>query len=292
MRHRLLRFSFVFAVAAIALRAFAAPVQDDPDGWREPIAPMKLVGPIHYVGTRGLAAYLIATSAGHILIDGGVPVGGPLIVRSIEALGFAPRDVKVLLTTQAHFDHVGSLAHLKQVTGGRVLVMQGDEGLLRSGGATDYLMGPDARYHFPRVEPDEVIVDGRTFTLGDVALTAIRTPGHTPGTTTYTTTVQDGGRTYRVVFAGSTYVNPGTRLVKNPSYPGILDDYRAALRVLEGLRPEVFLAAHGSQFDFEAKRARAASEGPSVWVDPEGFRKGVEASRARLEELAAAESKK
>lgn len=292
MRHRLLRFSFVFAVATIALRVFAAPVQDDPDGWREPIAPMKLVGPIHYVGTRGLAAYLITTPAGHILIDGGVPVGGPLIVTSIEALGFAPRDVKVLLTTQAHFDHVGSLAHLKQVTGGRVLVMQGDEGIIAAGGKTDYLFGSEPRYHFPAVTVDQVIRDGHRIVLGGITLDALRTPGHTPGTTTYTTTVQDGGRTYEVVFAGSTYVNPGTRLVKNPSYPGILDDYRAALRVLEGLRPEVFLAAHGSQFDFEAKRARAASEGPSVWVDPEGFRKAIAASRTRLEELAAAESKK
>lgn len=287
----LLRHSLVVAVATLALGALAAPAQDDPDGWREPIAPMKLVGPIHYVGTRGLAAYLIATPAGHILVDGGVPVGGPLIVKAIEALGFAPRDVKVLLTTQAHFDHVGSLAHLKQVTGGRVLVMQGDDGLLRSGGATDYLMGPDARYHFPPVEPDAVIGDGHAITLGDVTLTATKTPGHTPGTTTYTTTVRADGRSYRVVFAGSTSVNPGTRLVNRPSYPGILDDYRRALDVQSTLTPDVFLAAHGVQFDFEGKRARAATEGPKVWVDPGGFHKAVAASRKRLEELVAAESK-
>lgn len=292
MLWRLLRLGSAIALCFVALHAMTAVAQDDPDGWREPIAPMKLVGPIHYVGTRGLAAYLITTSAGHILIDGGVPVGGPLIVRSIETLGFAPRDVKVLLTTQAHFDHVGSLAHLKQVTGGRVLVMAGDEGLLRSGGATDYLMGPDSRYHFPRVEPDEVIRDGREITLGDVTLRAIRTPGHTPGTTTYTTTVRDGARSYRVVFAGSTSVNPGTRLVVRPSYPGILDDYRRALDVQSKLDPEVFFAAHGVQFDFEAKRARAAAEGPTVWVDSEGFKKAVAASRARLEELVAAESKR
>lgn len=289
---RLLMLSFAPALGLLALLAIASPAHDDPDGWREPIAPTKLIGPIHYVGTRGLAAYLIATPAGHILIDGGVPVGGPLIVKSIEALGFAPHDVEILLTTQAHFDHVGSLAHLKAATGARVVVMQGDEGLLRLGGATDYLMGSDARYHFPPVEPDEVIQDGREITLGLVTLKALRTPGHTPGTTTYTTTVRDGARSYRVIFAGSTFVNPGTRLITRPSYRGILDDYRRALDVQARLDPEVFFAAHGVQFDFEGKRARAAAEGPKVWVDPEGYRKAVVTSRVRLEELVAAESKK
>ena len=265
--------------------------QDDPDGWKEPMAPSRLVGPIHYVGTRGLAAYLITTPAGHILIDGGVPEGGPLIVQSIRTLGFAVRDVKILLTTQAHFDHVGSLAHLKQATGARVLVMQGDEGLLRSGGKADYLFGARPEFHFAPVRPDEVIRDGHEITLGEVTLKAHRTPGHTPGTTTYTTTVTDAGRSYRVVFAGSTSVNPGTRFVTRPSYPGILDDYRRALDVQARLDPEVFFAAHGIQFDFEGKRARAAAEGPAVWVDPKGFRDAVAASKARLERLAADESK-
>jgi metallo-beta-lactamase class B len=210
-------------------------------------------------------------------------------VRSIEALGFAPRDVKVLLITQAHFDHVGTLAHLKTATGARVLVMQGDEGIVASGGKTDYLFGPDAEYHFPKVTVDQVIRDGHEVTLGGVTLKAHRTPGHTPGTTTWTTTIDDGGRSYRVVFAGSTFVNPGTRLVKDPSYVGILEDYRKALRVQESLQPDIFLAAHGTQFDFEGKRSRAGREGVSAWVDPEGFRKGIAASKARLEELVAKE---
>src|SRR5690606_38384548 len=102
--------------------------QDDPDGWHKATPPSKIVGPIHYVGTYGLCVYLITTPAGHILIDGGMPGSGPLIQRSIEASGFKPTDVKILLTTQAHMDHVGTLAHMKQVTGGRVLVMRGDEG--------------------------------------------------------------------------------------------------------------------------------------------------------------------
>ncbi len=263
--------------------------QDDPDGWREPFPPFRIAGPIHYVGTRGLAAYLVRTSEGHILIDGALPVSGARIVEAIEALGVAARDVRVLLNTQAHFDHVGTLAHLKAATGGRVVAMRGDEGILASGGKTDYLFGGTPAYHFPPVQVDEIVRDGHEVSLGGVTLRAHHTPGHTPGSTTWTTTIDEGGRPYRVVFAGSTYVNPGTRLVRNPSYPGILDDYRKALRVQEGLEIDIFLAAHGSQFDFERKRERAAREGVRAFVDPEGFRKGIAGSRARLEKLAASE---
>ena len=263
--------------------------QADPDGWKKPTAPARIVGPVHYVGTYGLAAYLITTPAGHILIDGVVPVAAPDIVRAIEALGFKPTDVEILLNTQAHFDHVGSLAHLKQVTGGRVVVMKGDEGLIASGGRTDYLFGSRAEFHFPAVKVDEVIGDGHVVSLGGVSLTARLTPGHTPGTTTWTMTVGDGGQEYRVAFAGSTSVNPGTRLVKNPSYPGIEADYRQSFALLESLPVDMYLAAHAQAFDFHAKRERAKIEGPRAFVDRDALRKAARASRAAFEKLVAAE---
>jgi metallo-beta-lactamase class B len=275
----------LFVVAASGM----GHAQDDPDGWKTPTPALKLVGPIHYVGTYGLAVYLIATPAGHIVIDGGTPVSGADIVRSIEALGFKPTDVKVLLNTQAHFDHVGTLAHLKQVTGGRVVVMKGDEGLIASGGTSDYVFGPDARFHFPPVEADEVITDGHVVTLGGVSLTARHTPGHTPGTTTWTMTIEEGGRPYRVVFAGSTFVNPGTRLVKRPSYAGIEADYRRSFAMLEALPVDIPLGAHAQAFDLHGKRERAKTEGVRAWVDPEALRKAVTASKAAFEKLVAAE---
>jgi metallo-beta-lactamase class B len=286
-RRRLLQ-SLLFSTA-LAASGLAMHAQDDPDGWKRPTPPVKVVGPIHYAGTYGLAVYLIATPAGHILIDGGVPGSGPDIVRSIEALGFKPADVKILLTTQAHFDHVGTLAHMKQATGGRIVVMKGDEGLIASGGKTDYLFGSQANFHFPAVKADDVITDGHVVTLGGVSLTARHTPGHTPGTTTWTMTVEDGGRTYRVAFAGSTFVNPGTRLVKNPSYPGIEADYRRSFALLESLPVDMYLAAHAQAYDFHAKRERAKSEGPRAYVDPEALRKAVAASKAAFEKLVAAE---
>ncbi|WP_157898804.1 subclass B3 metallo-beta-lactamase [Luteitalea pratensis] len=279
----------LFCCALLVVTSGAGPAQDDPDGWKTPTAPTRIVGPIYYVGTYGLAAYLITTPAGHILIDGAVPVAGPDIVSAIEAAGFKPADIKILLNTQAHFDHVGSLAHLKQVTGGRVVVMKGDEGILASGGTTDYLFGPRAEYHFPAVKVDEVIGDGHVVSLGGVSLTARLTPGHTPGTTTWTMTVREGGQSYRVAFAGSTFVNPGTRLVKNPSYVGIEADYRRSFALLESLPVDMYLAAHAQAFDFHAKRERAKSEGPRAFVDPDALRQAAVASRAAFEKLVAAE---
>lgn len=263
--------------------------QDDPDGWKKATPPTRIAGQVHYVGTYGLAAYLITTPAGHILIDGGLPGGEGLILASIEQAGFKPRDVKVLLTTQAHFDHVGTLAALKRATGARVLVMRGDEGILASGGKTDYLFGPDPTYHFPPVTADEVIGEGHVLTLGNVTLTARRTPGHTPGTTTWTTTVMEEGRSLRMAFAGSTYVNSGTRLVKDPSYPGIEADYRRSFVLLADLPVDIFLAAHAQGCEFHERRARAASEGVKAWVDRDALKRVVTGSQAAFEKLVAAE---
>ncbi|WP_396627617.1 subclass B3 metallo-beta-lactamase [Luteitalea sp.] len=281
--------SALVSCLVLALGVVGTPAQDDPDGWKRATEPVRIAGPIHYVGTHGLASYLIATPAGHILIDGGVPGHEGLILQSIVKQGFKVRDVKVLLTTQAHFDHVGSLAALKQATGARVLVLRGDEGLLSSGGKTDYLFGPNPAFHFPPVTPDEVIGDGHVLTLGGVMLTARRTPGHTPGSTTWTTTVMEEGRSLRVVFAASTYVNEGTRLVRNPSYPGIEADFRRSFALLEALPVDVFLGAHAQGFDFHAKRARAATEGVKPWVDRDALKRVVTGSKATFEKLVAAE---
>jgi metallo-beta-lactamase class B len=243
------------------------------NAWTTPELPMKIVGPIHYVGTKDLAAYLITTPAGHILLDGAVPSMAGEIEKSIRALGFKPEDIKILLTSQAHFDHVGTLAHFKKLTGASVRIMQGDEGIVADGGKSDYLLGPRTEAHFEPVTVDVVLKDGDTIALGNVSLKALRTPGHTPGCATYTTTVTDGGRTYTVVFPGSTTVNPGTRLVKNPSYPGIADDFRRTFERLASLKPDIFLGAHASFFDLEGKRAKAKTEGPKAFVDPDGYRR-------------------
>jgi metallo-beta-lactamase class B len=250
---------------------------------------LKIVGPIHFVGTRDLGVYLIATKAGHVLIDGAMPTSASLIEASIRKLGFKPEEIRVLLITQAHIDHAGTLAHFKKLSSAQVALMSPDDELVKSGGKTDYLFAADERFRFEPVTADRVLNDGDVVELGGVKLTARLTPGHTRGTTTWTTTVEDGGQSYRVVFAGSTSVNPGTNLVKSPSYPGIADDYRRSFRLLESLTPDIFLGAHVGVFDMDAKRPRAASSGAKAWVDPEGYARYLATSKAAFEVLVAKE---
>ena len=136
-----------------------------------------------------------------------------------------------------------------------------------------------------------MLKDGDIVTLGGVSLTALRTPGHTPGCATYTMSVTDKGKTYAVVFPGSTTVNPGTRLVKNPSYPGIADDFRRTFDRLASLKPDIFLAAHASFFDLEGKRARMKTEGVAAFVDPDGYRRLHAQKREAFEAAIKAESR-
>ena len=285
----------------LSLILFAGP-QDPPSGsssermdtsrWNDYEAPFRLAGPVHFVGTAHLAAFLIHTPQGHILIDGGMPSTAPVIEKSIRELGFKPEDIRILLTTQAHFDHVGSHAHFKKLSGARAEAMKGDANLLRDGGKSDYLFGNAADYHFPRVPVDRVLADGDIVTLGGVRITAHHTPGHTPGSTTYDMLVNEGGTIYRVVFAASTTVNPGTRLVKNESYPGILNDYRKTFTVLESLKPDIWVSGHSGFFDLQAKRKKMSKANPAqAWVDPEGYKRMVQTRKKEFEALVAAESK-
>jgi metallo-beta-lactamase class B len=265
-----------------AIRPLPPPLVDTLSGWVEPADPVKIVGPIYFVGTRGLGAYLIATPAGHILLDGGMPSSAKDIEASIRKLGFKPEDIRILLVSHAHVDHAGTTAYFKRMSDAQVAVMARDVDNLRSGGKTDPAYATTPAFYFPPVKADRVLKDGDTVTLGSVTLTARLTAGHTPGCTTWITSVVDGGTRYAVVFPGSSHVNPGMQLIENPLYQGIADDYRKTFAVLASIKPDIWLGAHTEAFNFEEKRARA-SEGPAAWVDPEGYRAYVAKERAEFE---------
>ena len=257
-------------IASLVASVLLLLPQADPK-WTAYEAPFRVAGPIYYVGSAELAAFLIHTPQGHILIDGGVPANAGIMEKAIRELGFKPEDIRILLTTQAHFDHVGTHAHFKKLSGARVEAMTGDDRLLRDGGKSDYLM-KDPQYHFPRVAVDRVLKDGDIVTIGGIRLTARHTPGHTPGSTTFLMDVNEGGKVYKVVFAASTTVNPGTRLKTDPSYPGIADDYRKTFATLESLQPDIFLSGHASFFGLAKKRAAIKGNTPAeAFVDPAGY---------------------
>ena len=278
-------------VAFFALAGSWASGQTDEERleWNQPAPAFRILGNIHYVGTNELAAYLLTTPEGHILIDGGLPESAPLIEASIRKLGFKVEDVKILLTTQAHFDHVGSLAALAKDSGGQVMVMVGDQEIVEQGGKGDYLFGD--KPSFPATKVSRVLRDGAPITLGGTTLKAIATPGHTRGCTTFTTTVEEDGRQLLVVFPGSTSVNPGTRLVKNESYPGIKADYEQTFATLSALEPDVFLGAHTGFFDLAGKRDRLLKgEKPNPFIDPAGYKKWIQEMKSRFDKLVAEEA--
>jgi metallo-beta-lactamase class B len=259
--------------------------------WNEPSEPTQIAGPIYFVGSHGLSAWLISTSEGHILLNTGMPESGPMIAASIRKLGMKPEDIRLLLTCHAHIDHVGGHAYIKRLSGARVAIMEGEQSLLRTGGKDDFHYGSVAEFGYEPVSADRVLRDGETLTLGDIAMTAHATAGHSRGGATWTTNIVDGGKLYSVIFPDGSGVNPGYRLVRNPSYPGIADDYRRTLHFLEMQKPDIWLAPHTDVFDLAGKRARAGQQGARAWVDPEGYRSWVADQRAKFEAIVAAESK-
>jgi metallo-beta-lactamase class B len=257
--------------------------------WDEPAEPLRIVGPIHFVGTQGLGVYLITGTEGHIVLNTGMPGSGPMIEASIRKLGFNPRDVRILLTNHAHIDHVGDHAYLKRATGAQVAMIAEEVGALAAGGAFDPQYGTAKGFLYAPVATDRVLRDGEKVSLGNIAMTAHHTPGHSLGSVTWTMTVHADGRDYAVVFPDGLGINPGFRVAVNPQFPGREAHYRATFAKLEAMKPDIWISAHNADMDFDAKRVRAATEGTRAWIDPEGYRKFLATNRERLETTVAAE---
>jgi metallo-beta-lactamase class B len=238
----------------------------------EPFPAHRVVGNVYYVGSKALASYLITTPEGHILINSSFEETVPLIRVAMESLGFKLRDVKILLASHAHSDHVAGHALMKELTGAQVFVMRGDEDVIASGGQGQYLY-KDSRWKPCAV--DRVLNDGDEVKLGDATLIARRTPGHTRGCTTWTWRAAEGGKTYDVVVIGSPNVNPGFRLVNNADYPQIAEDFAQTFAVLKSLPCDVFLGAHGDYYGMLAKHERLGT-GSNPFIDSEGYRAYVD----------------
>jgi metallo-beta-lactamase class B len=227
----------------------------------EPFPPFKIIGDIYYVGTKADASYLIVTREGDILINSDYEREVPLVRASVEKLGFRFGDIKILLGSHAHDDHMEGDALVKSQTGAKVMAMAEDVPALQQ-------MRPGGKPH----PIDRILHDGDTVTLAGSTLVAHLTAGHTKGCTTWTMQVQDGGKTYNVVIVGSVNVNPGYILVDNKAYPKIAADYLRSFFVLQSLPVDVFLGAHGSYYGLEDKYARMKPGAANPFIDPEGYR--------------------
>ena len=253
IRHLLLPILFVSSLYAQA-------------DWDEPFEPHKIADNLYYVGSKGLSTYLITTKAGHIVINSSFERTVPIIQSNIEKLGFKMKDVKIILTSHAHDDHVAGNARLKEITGAKVYVMKGDERAVETGGEGVYLY----KSRWKPVKVDKVLEDGEKVALGDAILTAHLTPGHTPGCTTWTMKATESGKTYDVVIVGSPNVNPGYVLKGNQEYPQIASDFARCFRVLKALHCDIFLGAHGAYYNMVDKYQNRKA-GVNPFVDPKGY---------------------
>ena len=209
--------------------------------YSQPVEPFRLVGNIYYVGALNIASYLITTPQGHILIDSGTLEMHDGIARSVEQLGYRLSDIRILLASHAHFDHIEGHALLQRRTGAQVMALGGDAEALESGHDTSAL----GAIGWEPVPVSRRLKDGDTVTLGGTTLRAIHAPGHTQGATIWTTTVADGGRTYTVTFLTTTTPNPGVPLVDNPRHKNVIDDTRRTFRKLKAERePDIVLVGH------------------------------------------------
>jgi len=251
---QVLRWSFLAALAAAQLVAQTRAERN------KPFPPHKVIGNIYFVGTDNLGSFLITTPQGHILINSDYEETVPIVRASIEKLGFRYSDIKILLGSHAHGDHMEGDAQVKELTGARVMAMQEDVAALKA-------MMPGGKPH----PIDQVLHDGEDVKFGDTTLTAHLTPGHTKGCTTWTTKVQDGGKTYDVLILCSVGVNAGVQLVNSPTYPQIAEDYMRSFKILKGLPCDVFLGAHTNFYDMQEKYARLGKGGPNPFIDPAGY---------------------
>ena len=259
----------------IVLIAFAGTLFAQSPDWTEPFPPHKIADNLYYVGSKGLASYLITTPQGNILINSSLVESVPLIQASVEKLGFKFGDTKILLISHAHWDHDAGSAAIKKQTGAQYMVMDSDVSVVESGGKDDFQYGNTPGSLYPAAKVDRVLHDGDTVKLGGASLTAHKTPGHTKGCTTWTMKVTEGGKTYDVVIVGSPNVNAGYKLVNNALYPQIAQDYETMFRVLKSLRCDIFLGAHGDYYGMLAKYPKLEAGGANPFIDPDGYKKYV-----------------
>lgn len=226
--------------------------------------PHKIVGNLYYVGTESLAAFLIVTPAGNILINSTFERTLPVVRDSIEKLGFKFSDTKILLGSHAHADHMEADAMVRELTGAKLMVMAEDV--------------PDLTKITPGGKPhiiDRVLRDGDTVTLGGTTLVAHLTPGHTRGCTTWSLKVPEGGKTYNVVIIGSIGVNPGYQLVNNKDVPQIAEEYMRSFKLLRSLPCDIPLGSHPAMYNMAEKYAKIG-KGPNPFIDPEGYKREID----------------
>ena len=255
------------------LRA-ALPEFEMPPAWVTNHEPFRIVGNLYGVGGQDLAVYFISSDAGHILINTAAQGSIKHISANIESLGFSIDDVKILLSMQSHFDHTADLAKIRELTGAKMYATRRDAPILEDGGFSDPHFG--GLETFRPVTVDKIVEDGEIIEIGNTRLKVHYHPGHTEGSSSYSMEVRENGKTYKVLIANMGTINPGKRMILDPTYPGVAEDFDYTYNDQKNIEVDIWVAAHKSQYGFDKKYQRGQPYNPETFVDPDGFIDAIE----------------
>lgn len=275
---------FLFCGSLALAQQVKEPTGGNPE-WSKAYEPFRVAGNLYYVGTYDLGCYLITTPKGHILINTGLASSFDVIKSNVTSLGFKFNDIKILLTTQAHFDHTGALAAIKKATGASMMVDEQDVKVMEDGGLSDYAFGGSVM--FAPVKVDRKLHDKDIVALGDTKLTHLHHPGHTKGSCSYLLDVKDEKGTYRVLIANLPSIVTDKHFDAIPEYPEIGKDYAYTLKALKSLSFDLWVAAHASQFNLHAKRKPGDAYNPEVFRDRAGYDKSLAGLQASYDKKVA-----
>jgi metallo-beta-lactamase class B len=258
---------------AIATNTNAQKVQEPKitnEAWSKPYPPFRIVGNLYYVGTYDLACYLITTPKGNILINTGLANSAKQIQENIKTLGFRFSHIKILLNTQAHYDHLGAMAAIKKQTKAKLFVNEKDATEVKSGGSSDYALGGSSSTFAP-LTPDRLLQNNDTIKLGDMQLVMLHHPGHTKGSSSFLFTVMDKQKSYKVLIANMPTIVTDSSFAAIPTYKTIADDYAYTLKAMKNISFDIWLASHASQFELHTKHKPSDAYNPNAFIDQGGY---------------------
>jgi metallo-beta-lactamase class B len=286
------------AEAPPALKADPAKKCDSCDAWNAPQEPFRVFGNTYYVGVAGLSSVLLASDKGLILLDGGLAQSAPLIDASIRKLGFRTEDIRLIVNSHAHYDHAGGIPALQRVSGATVAASKSGALAIERGAPPpddpQFAFGDEAN-RFPSVKAVRVVADGEILRVGDVGITAHLTPGHTPGSTTWTWRSCEGARCLDVVYADSLNAvsAPGFRFSGDATHPSIEAAFRRSISTVGSLPCDVLLTVHPGFAGMEEKLKRRREQPDSEpFVDPAACRTYAADAAKRFDQRIVEEEKR
>jgi metallo-beta-lactamase class B len=238
--------------------------------WQMEYQPFRMAGNLYYVGTYDLACYLITTPEGHILINTGLAESVPVIKRNVESLGFKFSDIKILLATHAHFDHVAGMADIKEITGAKMMIHEKDAQALADGGNSDFVFGGKGSTFRP-VKADKLLHNTDTVRLGDMRIMVLHHPGHTQGANSFMFDVKDEKRSYKVLIANMPTMQEQTKFPSMPGYSEIGKDYAYTFDALKKLNFDIWISSHAGQFKLHKKHKPGDAYNPEAFFDRAGY---------------------